>query len=84
MTSCSVPPDPFEFVAGVLGCSKEELSEESEIYKHYGWDSFGHMEIIAALEEALGISIDDDEVLELTTMRAICELFDRRYRTNGK
>ena len=83
MTSRAASPDPFEIVAGVLGCPKEELSEESKMYGHHGWDSFGHLDIIAAIEEVLGTCIDDDEVSEMTTMRAICEFFERRHRTNG-
>ena len=52
--------------------------------RHHGWDSFGHVAIITAIEDVLGISIDDDEAWELKTMKAICEFFDRQSRTNGE
>ena len=84
MTLRAAPPDPFDVVAEALGCLKEELSEESAMRRHHGWDSSGHVAIITAIEDVLGIDIPDDEVLELTTMKAICEFFDRQSRTNGE
>ena len=84
MTLRAAPPDPFDVVAEALGCLKEELSEESTMRRHHGWDSSGHVAIITAIENVLGISIDDDEVLELTTMKAICALFNSQSRTDGE
>ena len=84
MTSRAVPPDPFDVVAEALGCPKETLSEKSAMYRDHGWDSFGHVTIIAAIESELGISIDDDEVLNLMTMKAIREFFNRESPLNGK
>lgn len=84
MTVGTAPPNPFDVVAKALGCPKEELSEESAMLRHHGWDSFGHVAIITAIEDVLGISIDDDEVLKLTTMKAIYELFNSQSRTDGE
>ena len=84
MTSRTVPPDPFDVVAKALKCPQESLSRESEVYRHHGWDSFGHVGIITAIEKVLGISIDYDEAQELGTMKAICEFFDCQSRTNGE
>lgn len=84
MTLGATPPDPFDVVAKALGCPKEELSEESAIRHYHGWDSLGHVKIITAIEYVLETSITDDEVVELTNMKAICEFFDRQSRTDGK
>jgi acyl carrier protein len=46
---------------------------ESAMYRDHGWDSFGHVSVIAALEEAYGISISNDEVTFLRTLKAIVE-----------
>jgi acyl carrier protein len=43
------------------------------MYRDHGWDSFGHVSVIAALEEAYGISISNDEVTFLRTLKAIVE-----------
>lgn len=36
------------------------------------WDSMGHMQIMMALETQLGLDIDADAILALTTVKAIC------------
>ena len=35
------------------------------------WDSLAHMELMLALEEAYGVSIDEDRMIELTSVAAI-------------
>lgn len=65
--------DPFNLVAQALRCSRDSLSMESAMYRDHGWDSFGHVSVIAALEEAYGISISNDEVTFLRTLKAIVE-----------
>jgi acyl carrier protein len=65
--------DLFKLVAQALGCSRDSLSMDSAMYRDHGWDSFGHVSIVAALEEAYGIRISNDEVMLLTTMRDIVE-----------
>ena len=84
MTSDAALPDPFAVVAAALKCPKEEISEESAMLRHHGWDSLGHVDIIGAIEDALGIEIPDDEVPKLTTMKDICEFFDRQSHTDGE
>lgn len=78
-----MPLDPFIVVAQALRCSRGSLSIESAMYKDHGWDSFGHISVIVALEKAYGISISNDEVMILTTMKAIAE-FARRSREVGQ
>lgn len=79
MTQPMKCPDPYEIVAAALRCQRESLTPESGMYRTHGWDSFGHVTIIGALENALGISIPNDQILNLTTMRAILE----RYQVSG-
>ena len=77
MTPSAVPIDPFRVVAQALRCSHDSLSTESAMYRDHGWDSFGHVSVIVALEEAYGVSISDDEMIVLTTMKAIVEFTER-------
>lgn len=84
MTSHTPPPDPFDVVAKALKCPKESLSRESKMLRHHKWDSLGHVDIIDAIEDVLEVDISDDEAWELTTMKAICELFERRSRMDGE
>ena len=53
------------------------------MYRDHGWDSFGHVGIIAAIEGVLNVDIDDEKVWELTTLKAIREFFDHWSRKNG-
>ncbi len=77
MTQSDVPIDPFSVVAQALRCPSDSLSMESAMYRDHGWDSFGHVSVIVALEEAYGISIPNDEMTILTTMKAIVEFTER-------
>ena len=75
MTPSDVPTDPFSVVAQALRCPRDSLSMDSAMYRDHGWDSFGHVIVIVALEKAYGISISNDEMMILTTMKAIQELY---------
>ncbi len=80
MTPSDVPMDPFRVVAQALRCPRESLSMESAMYRDHGWDSFGHVNVIVALEKAYGISISNDEMMILTTMKAIQQLHEQILR----
>ena len=84
MTSRAAPPDPFDVVAEALGCSKEKLSERSAMYRDHGWDSFGHVSVITAIENVLEVDIDNDKALMLTNMKAISEFFHRESGMDGE
>lgn len=83
MTLPKAPVDPFTVVAETLHCPRASLSAESAMYKDHGWDSFGHVSVIVALEKAYGVSISNDEVMVLTTMKAIIK-FSERSREAGQ
>ncbi len=80
MTGRGDQADPFGVVAAALGCAPGSLSNDSGMYRDHGWDSFGHVSVITAIEDALGISIPNDDVTKLTTMSAIVAFFDRHRR----
>jgi citrate synthase len=75
--------DPFEVVARVLGCPPAAITTESAMKRTHKWDSLGHVSVVTALEEAYGVSISDDEMLALTTMKSILEFHKRQTRTDG-
>lgn len=70
------PPDPFDIVSKALGCPREALSAESEMYRDHGWDSFGHLKVIVALEAAYDLRINNETVERFTTMKAIKQYYD--------
>jgi len=83
MTPSPHPTDPFEIVAQALGRPRASLTNESAMYRDHGWDSFGHVSVILALERAYGVRIDDAEIKLYTTMRAIVKLHQRVVSGGG-
>ena len=64
----------FEKVSGViaetLGCDVENVKMESSL-KELGADSLAAVELMMALEEATGVSIDDEAMAGLQTVSDI-------------
>jgi acyl carrier protein len=83
VSSAGPLPDPQEVVAGALRRPRESLTEDSAMYREHGWDSYGHLSVILAIEKALGVSIDNDEAWGLKDMRAISEFFARHRADAG-
>tara|TARA_Y100001980_G_C14471576_1_gene251646 strand:+ start:520 stop:756 length:237 start_codon:yes stop_codon:yes gene_type:complete len=51
-----------------------DLSLESEFESVPGWDSLGHMGLIAKLEEKLDTEFDLEEIIGVDTVQKILEL----------
>ena len=52
--------------------------EAYEFGKTQGWDSIGHMSLVAALEDAFGIELEPEEILEIRSFDSGKELLQRR------
>jgi acyl carrier protein len=42
------------------------------------WDSVAHMALISALEHEFGVSFQDEEIVEMTTIKAIEQIVVKR------
>ena len=80
MTRPADLPKPIDLLAAALTCPASSLGPESAMYRDYGWDSFGHLRVILALEEAYGIEASESNFQKYTTLRAMEELYDRLRR----
>ena len=49
----------------------DELNESTAIESIDTWDSLTHMELIANLEQELSIEFTGDEIVEMTSLKAI-------------
>lgn len=48
------------------------------IYNDYpGWDSVGHMTLVAALEEKFDCMLEMDDILEMSSYAKVCEIMRR-------
>lgn len=48
-----------------------EIKEDSSMDTIEAWDSLKHMRLVIALEQELGVEFDDEEVVELLSLRLI-------------
>lgn len=44
---------------------------------HQGWDSLGHVKLVAAIENTFGLEIDTGEALELTSFQKTREWLEQ-------
>ena len=54
-----------------LGCDAEQVTPEASLADDLGADSLASVELVMALEEAAGITIDDADVAGLKTVNDI-------------
>ena len=54
------------FVAA-LGIAPSEVTDALVYSEHPAWDSVAHMTLIAAIEEAFGIMIDAQDVIDMSS-----------------
>jgi acyl carrier protein len=69
--STSVPSRLRTTLADIFGVAPEEITAESGVNKLEGWDSFGHLQAILALESEFGVQFDPQRIPELTTVAKI-------------
>jgi citrate synthase len=63
--------DLDELIATTLKIPQEQLSDTLEYGSIQQWDSLSHVNLMLRLEDAYGIEIDEDTMIELTSVRAI-------------
>lgn len=56
-----------DVIVDTLGCDAEKVTPEASLTEDLGADSLALVELVMALEEAAGISIDDGDVAGLKT-----------------
>ena len=57
-----------DVIVETLGCDAEQVTLEATLAEDLGADSLASVELVRALEEATGISIDDADVANLKTV----------------
>ena len=55
-------------IAETLGCDVEQVVDEAVLTDDLGADSLASVELTMALEEATGISIDDEALTQMKTV----------------
>lgn len=63
-----------ETFARVLGLPADAITDETRYGGIPEWDSIAHMSLVAALEDAFGIMIDMDDVVDMSTVAKAREI----------
>lgn len=58
----------------VLEVEFDRISDSDDAKSIDNWDSINHMNLIVALEEEFNVLFDDEEIVELTSVRNIYSL----------
>ena len=65
-----------EIIADILGCSIEQLTPETALVEDLEADSLSAVEILMALEDETGITIEDGEAANFKTIADIMDYLD--------
>ena len=60
-------------IAETLGCDLEKVTMEADLTDDLGADSLASVELVMALEEAVGVSIADEDLPNMKTVGNIVE-----------
>ncbi len=66
-----------EILAGQLEISEEKITMDTNIIDDLGADSLDIVELIMSLEDEYGITITDESVRELYTVREVVEFVEK-------
>lgn len=69
--SIAMAYDVEALIASTLNIPVEQVTEDSDMSTVPNWDSMGHINLVLAIEEAYGVVVDEEAVVELTSVRAI-------------
>ena len=67
-----------QIFSDILGVSKDDV--EGLTYQSISaWDSVGHMELVAAIEEAFDIMMDTDDIIDFNSFERGKEILSKNY-----
>ncbi|MCR4722070.1 MAG: acyl carrier protein [Lachnospiraceae bacterium] len=70
----------FEDVKGIiaetLGCTEENVEMDTNLFDDLGADSLDAVELSLAIEEKLGIAIDQDAMISIRTVKDIMDYLE--------
>lgn len=66
--------DIKSLVSSVFNVDVKSINDKSSPDNIQSWDSLGHMNLVAALEEEFGIQLDDDDIDDLRNVALIVNI----------
>ena len=65
-----------EIIVETINCDEAQITMDADLKEDLGIDSLDSMELIMALEEAYGITIEEEAATGLTSVKSIVEYID--------
>ncbi len=66
-----------EIIADKLGLEIADLNDDDDVIDDLGASSLDVVEMVMEIEDALGITIDDRQIVECRHIGEICEMINR-------
>ena len=66
-----------EIIMDTINCSEDKNTLEANLKDDLGIDSLDSMELMMAVEDAYGITVPEEELPNLTSVKAIVEYVDK-------
>ena len=66
-----------EIIKDTINCSEDKITLEANLKDDLGIDSLDSMELMMAVEDAYGITVPEEELPNLTSVKAIVEYVDK-------
>ena len=60
-----------------LGIEKSGVKDTLKYNAISEWDSIGHMALVAKIEEVYGITLDTDDILDMSSVKKTKEILDK-------
>jgi len=67
-----------KLMSDLFNVPESDINAEFEIGSSDRWDSLTHMELITAIEQKYEVEFTMDEVVEMTSVSAICSVLNRK------
>ena len=65
-----------DIIVETLGCEADQVTPEASLADDLGADSLASVELVMALEEATGISIEDSALAEMKTVADVVKFIE--------
>jgi acyl carrier protein len=66
-----------EIVATILGLDRSDINIDSSSESVDTWDSLNHMNLIMAIEEEFEVTFEEEEIIEMTSVKALVDFLEK-------
>ena len=66
-----------KLAAGLFRCDESELADDAGPGDVPGWDSLGHVALMAAIQQEFGVHVPVEDAIEVETLAELAEILER-------